>query len=252
MIVAAGRLLVGLALLAAWHGTAVILGPAWVSPPAATARRLLELAASGELARHTAVTLGEAIAGLLLGGVPGVMVPFALRWWPRLGAALDPLFAAAMGVPKLALAPLLILWFGIGAGSKVALVAAIVFFLLLFSTLAGVRSVDPGLATAALVLGANPWWVSREIAWDTALPHVFAGLKVALPRAVSAAVIGELIAADRGLGYYIGNAGAMADTVGLFTGALLVTALVVALDTGLGRLEARSLAWRPLARDVGL
>ena len=94
--------------------------------------------------------------------------------------------------------------------------------------------------------------MTREIAWHTALPHVFAGLKLALPRSLSAAVVGELIAADRGLGYYIGNAGAMADTVGLFTGVALVTLLVVALDVGLGRLEARSLSWRPLARDVGI
>jgi NitT/TauT family transport system permease protein len=115
-----------------------------------------------------------------------------------------------------------------------------------------VRSVDPRLAAAVRVLGAREWTVTWEIAWHTALPHVFAGLKVAVPRAISAAVVGEFIAADRGLGYYINTARSMADTVGLFTGVALVTLLVLAIDAALERLQARSLAWRPLARDVGV
>jgi NitT/TauT family transport system permease protein len=157
-----------------------------------------------------------------------------------------------MGVPKLALAPLLILWFGIGVLSKVVFVAAVVFFFLFFNTLAGVRSIDPRLAAAVRVLGAREWTVTWEVAWHTALPYVFTGLKVALPRAISAAVVGEFIAADRGLGYYINNARAMADTAGLFTGVALVTLLVLALDAALERLQARSLGWRPLTRDVGV
>jgi NitT/TauT family transport system permease protein len=102
------------------------------------------------------------------------------------------------------------------------------------------------------VLGGREWTVTWEIAWHTALPHVFAGLKVALPRAISGAVVAEFIASDRGLGYYINNARAMADTVGLFTGVALVTLLVLVIDAGLERMQARSLAWRPLTRDVGV
>src|SRR5207253_5142453 len=112
-----------------------------------------------------------------------------------------PYVAAAMGVPKLALAPLLILWFGIGIVSKVVFVAAVVFFFLFFNTLAGVRAMDPKLTAAVRVLGGREWTVTREIAWYTALPYVFAGLKISLPRAIGAAVVGEFIAADRGLGY---------------------------------------------------
>jgi len=102
------------------------------------------------------------------------------------------------------------------------------------------------------VFGAREWTVTWEVAWHTALPYVFAGLKVALPRAISAAVVGEFIAADRGLGYYINNARAMADPVGLFTGVTVVTILVLAIDAGLERVQARSLGWRPLARDVAV
>ncbi|MGH7302127.1 MAG: ABC transporter permease [Candidatus Rokuibacteriota bacterium] len=251
-MITAGRVVVGLACLALWQAAHLSLGAEWISRPADIAWRVAEIAASGELMRHTAATLGEAALGFVLGGGAGILLPFALRASPRLTAALDPFFTAAMGVPKLALAPLLILWFGIGLVSKVVFVAAVVFFFLFFNVLAGVRSIDPRLASAVRVLGGREWTVTREIAWQTALPYVFSGLKVALPRAISAAVVGEFIAADRGLGYYINNARAMADPVGLFTGVTLVTALVLALDAGLERLQARSLAWRPLTRDVGV
>jgi len=247
-----GRVLVGLAALAAWQAAHLILGAEWISSPADIVRRVVEIGASGELARHTVATLTESTFGFLLGGGAGILIPFALRLSPRLTAALDPFFAGAMGVPKLALAPLLILWFGIGVVSRVVFVAAVVFFFLFFNTLAGVRSVDPRLAAAVRIVGGREWTVTWEIAWHTALPYVFTGLKVALPRAIGAAVVGEFIAADRGLGYYINNARAMADPVGLFTGVTLVTLLVLAIDAGLERLQARSLAWRPLARDVGV
>lgn len=247
-----GRLLVGLASLAVWQAAHLALGADWISSPLEIVRRVVEITASGELWRHTVATLGEAAGGFLLGGVAGILLPFALRLSPRLTTALDPFFAAALGVPKLALAPLLILWFGIGLVSKVVFVAAVVFFFLFFNTMAGVRSVDPRLAAAVRVLGGREWTVTSEIAWHTALPYVFAGLKVALPRAIGAAVVGEFIAADRGLGFYINNARAMADPVGLFTGVTVVTVLVLVIDAALERLQARSLAWRPLARDVGV
>jgi len=251
-VIVAGRVMVGVAVVVLWQVAHWALGAEWISGPADIVRRTAEIAANGELARHAAATLTEAAFGFLLGGGAGILLPFALRLSPRLTAALDPFFAAALGVPKLALAPLLILWFGIGIFSKVVFVAAVVFFFLFFNTLAGVRAIEPRLAAAVRVFGAREWTVTREIAWHTALPYVFAGLKVALPRAISAAVVGEFIAADRGLGYYINNARAMADTVGLFTGVTVVTLLVLAVDAGLERLQARSLAWRPLSRDIGV
>jgi len=251
-VIVGGRVLVGVAGLVLWQLAQWVLGAEWISGPVDVLQRMAEITVNGQLVRHTAATLMEAAFGFVLGGGAGILLPFALRLSPRLTAALDPFFAAALGVPKLALAPLLILWFGIGIFSKVVFVAAVVFFFLFFNTLAGVRSMEPRLAAAVRVFGGREWTVTREIAWHTALPYVFAGLKVALPRAISAAVVGEFIASDRGLGYYINNARAMADTVGLFTGVAVVTLLVLAIDAALERLQARSLAWRPLAREIGV
>jgi len=246
----AGKFVLGIVLVALWQAGAAILGHDFVAPPLAVVERLWALADGGGLWGHTVVTVWEAAAGFALGGGLGVALPFLLRRSPRLTVALDPFITVAMGVPKLALAPLLILWFGIGIFSKVVFVAALVFFLLFFNTLAGVRSVSPPLVATARVMGAGEWTIAREIVWNTTLPYVFAGIKIALPRALSAAVVGEFIAADAGLGYYINNARAMADSTGIFAGIVVVTALVIVLNAALQRIQARSTAWRPVSRDM--
>lgn len=245
-----GRFLFGVGCLVIWQWGHARLGKEWIAGPAEILARAAELVRTGELWVHVWVTFGEALLGFLIGGSAGVLIPFLLRLSPRLTLALDPYLAAAMGVPKLSLAPLLILWFGIGLASKVVFVGALVFFLLFFNALAGVQSVDSRLVSMARVAGGREWVVTREIAWHTALPFVFAGLKVALPRAISAAVVGEFIAAEAGLGYYINNARSMADTVGIFTGVVLVTALVIVVNGVLELVQARSMAWRPVDRDM--
>src|SRR5439155_583068 len=156
------RLVVTVAVLIAWQLAAVAFGAHWISPPLATARRVLELALNGELARHALYTLAAAAGGFILGGVPGGILPFVLRRAPRLAAVLDPYLVAAYGMPKLALAPLFILWFGIGLASKVTLVASIVFFLVFFSAAAGVRATDVRLVAMARVVGASERALARR------------------------------------------------------------------------------------------
>ena len=245
-----GRALFALGCLALWQWGHVLVGGDFVAAPLEVLHRIVEITRSGELLIHTLATFQEAALGFLIGGSAGVLMPFLLRLSPRLTEALDPFVAAGTGVPKLALAPLLILWFGIGLLSKVVFVASLVFFLLFFNTLAGVRSVDPQLEAMARVVGGGEWLLAREIVWHTALPFVFAGIKIAMPRAISAAVVGEFIAADVGLGYYINNARSLADTVGLFAGIVLVTVLVIVINVVLQRIQSHSLAWRPMDREL--
>lgn len=246
----AGRFLFALGCLVLWQWGYELLGGGFIAPPLKVLERIVELARSGALLVHTAATFEEAALGFLIGGAAGVLLPFLLRLSPRFTEALDPFLAAGTGVPKLALAPLLILWFGIGLSSKVVFVASLVFFLLFFNTLAGVRSVDPRLIGMARVVGAGEWRVAREIVWNTTLPYIFAGIKIAMPRAISAAVVAEFIAADVGLGYYINNARSLNDTVGLFAGIVVVTLLVIAINVVLQRVQSRSLSWRPVDRDL--
>ena len=200
---------------------------------------------------ETAISLRpEATAGMILGGTAGALLPFALRLSPRLMAALDPFISAAFGVPKLALAPLFILWFGIGIPAKIVFVTSIVFFLMFYHGLAGIMSIDPKLVSMLRVAGASEWVINREIVWNTTKPFLFAGLKITLPRALSGAVVGEFIASDAGLGWYIQNARALNDTTGVLAGAVVVRVIVIAVNSALKRVQARSLAWRPVSRDM--
>ena len=251
-LVPAGRIALGIAFLAVWQLGSNVMGREWLPGPADTLARIWELAVSGQLARDTLVTFGEAAIGMILGGAAGAALPFLLRLSPRLMTALDPLISAAFGVPKLALAPLFILWFGIGVTTKVVFVASIVFFLLFYNGLAGILSVDQRLVSMLRVAGASEWVISREVVWNTTKPFLFSGLKIALPRALSGAVVGEFIAADAGLGWYIQHARSINDTTGVVAGAVIVTVLVIAVNAALQRVQARSLAWRPIAKDMAI
>lgn len=248
--VPAGRVAVGVGLLVLWQLGSAWMGETWLPTPLATLQRIWEIALNGELLRDTGVTFAEGAAGMLIGGIGGALLPFLLRLSPRLMKASEPFLSAAFGVPKLALAPLFILWLGIGMVTKVAFVASIVFFLMFYNGMAGILSVDARLVSMARVAGASGWVITREIVWNTTLPFLYAGLKIALPRALSGAVVAEFIAADSGLGWYINNARSLNDTTGVLAGAVVVTVLVILVNAALQRGQARSLAWRPVARDM--
>jgi NitT/TauT family transport system permease protein len=102
----------------------------------------------------------------------------------------------------------------------------------------------------ARVAGAKEWIITREIVWNTTMPFLFSGLKIGLPRALSGAVVGEFIAADSGLGWYINNSRSLNDTTGVLAGVVVVTAIVILVNAALQRTQARSLAWRPVSRDM--
>jgi NitT/TauT family transport system permease protein len=238
-------------LIVIWAGLSAILGAYWVGTPWGTIRRFVLGVLDGNLLVHSAYTLGEAVAGFVIGGVSAVLIPFAIRRMPAVVAIFDPFMVGGYGAPKLALAPLFILWFGIGVGSKVALVACTVFFIVYFATLAGVRSLDPRLVQMAQVAGANERTVLRHIVFPGAVPHIFTGLRIAMPYSIGGAVIVELLSANRGLGYLIERDATNYDTTGIFV-ALAATACIVFIGNGLVSAAERALLrWRPPA-EAGL
>src|SRR4051812_18651626 len=197
------RTLVAILLVAAWQVGSYFVGIYWLSSPWAVTTRFVEQVISGELIRHAGYTLGEAAAGTLIGGVPAVLLPFLLRRHPLIVAILEPFMIGGYGAPKLAFAPLFLLWFGIGLESKIALAAVVVFFIVYFATLAGVRALDPKLVQMAQVAGASERHIARSIVMPGAVPNIFAGFRIAVPYAIASAVIAELISANRGLGYLV-------------------------------------------------
>ena len=239
------QLLVLVVLLAIWQAASFALGVYWVGSPWGVTTRVVSGILSGDLLRHASYTAGEAAAGFILGAVPAAALPFLLRRRPIVTAILDPFMVGGYGAPKLALAPLFILWFGIGIWSKIALVAITVFFIVYFSALAGIRALDPKLVQMAQVAGANERDVARHIVFPGAVPYIFTGLRIAMPYSIGGAVIAELISANRGLGYLVQLGAMNFDTTGVFAALVVVTLIVFLGNWSVNAVERRLLRWRP-------
>lgn len=246
------RLVVAVALLAVWKIASIASGAFWLAPPEAVARRFLTLLTSGELLRHAVYTVQAALVGFVIGGLPGLILPLALRRLPTLTAILDPYLMAGYGLPKLALVPLLVVWFGIGIGSKVALVALVTFFLVYFSAQAGVRAVSPQLVAAGRILGATERQLALHIVWPSAVPYIFAGFRVALPYAVGGAAVAELVSSNRGLGYIIQSGATDFDTATSLAAVLALSIIAFAVASLVNAAEALLLRWRPGTLDSAL
>jgi NitT/TauT family transport system permease protein len=245
-----GRLAVAALLLLAWKLGAGLAGPVYVADPIEVAQRIVADTLSGELIRHTLVTLRLSAIGFALGCGFGIALPFGLRRLPRLTAAVEPYIMASVGIPKYALVPLFILWFGIDDAPKLWLVGLLVFYVVFIAVFAGIRSVPRGLVDMARVAGAGEAAIAREVIWNSLLPFFFAALKIALPRAVSAAIIGEFLVGNVGLGYMIESSRQNFDTTGVFAGIVVATALVLAINGVLALVDRRVNAWRPVDRHM--
>src|SRR5215468_7261152 len=241
------RLIVLVIILAAWQVGSFLVGPYWLSSPWAVAARFSAQLWSGELIRQGGYTIEETLIGTLVGGVPAMLLPFLLRRHPVMIAILDPFMVGGYGAPKLAFAPLFILWFGIGTESKIALVASVVFFIVYFNTLTGVRALDPKLVQMAQIAGAGERHVARHIVFPAAVPHILAGFRIAVPYAIGGAIIAELISSNRGLGYLVQTGAMNFDTTSVFAAILMATLIVLAANWLLNSAERTLLAWRPAA-----
>jgi NitT/TauT family transport system permease protein len=250
--VALGRIGLALALLVGWKIGADVAGPLYAADPIKVAQRIVEDTASGTLLRHVYVTLRLAAIGFAIGCFFGVALPFVLRRLPRLTNAVEPYIMASVGVPKYALVPLFILWFGIDDAPKLWLVGLLVFYPVFIAVFAGIRNVDRRLVNMARVAGASEAAISREVVWNSLLPFFFASLKISLPRAISAAIIGEFLVGNEGLGYLIESSRQNFDTTGVFAGVVVSTALVLLINAILVWIDRRLNAWRPVERDMAL
>jgi NitT/TauT family transport system permease protein len=239
------QILVLFVLIAIWQALSYALGVYWVGTPWGVAVRLYNGVLNGEILRHASFTISEAMLGFVIGGIPAAILPFLLRRLPLVTATIDPFMVGGYGSPKLALAPLFILWFGIGIESKVALVAFTVFFIVYFSTLQGIRALDTKLVQMAQVMGASEKNVARHIIFPGAVPYIFTGFRIAMPYSIGGAVVAELISANRGLGYLIQLRSMNFDTTGVFVALAAVCCIVFIANSIVNILERRLLRWRP-------
>lgn len=248
VVVAAGRLVVLVAVLVLWElASGPVLDPLFVSRPSEIFQRVADWAGDGTLWTNTRITLTEIVLGYLLGSVAGVIAGFAIAPQRTLGRILDPYVMALYSIPKVALAPLFIIWFGIGLNMKVLLAAVTVFFLVFLNTMAGVRDVDTGLVEAVRLMGGRRRDVLLKVILPASMGGVITGLRVAIPYALLGAVIGELVASNRGLGYLISDSAAKYDTAGVFAAIVVLSVIAAAANMGVDALDRRSSRWKPQA-----
>ncbi|MBF8193448.1 ABC transporter permease [Nonomuraea sp. K274] len=239
-----GIALLGAALLLFWeYGLGFLVEPRYVSSPSEVAVRLAELVADGRLWGHIGVTLGEAGAGYLIGIAVGLAAALLLVAVPVLDEIAGPFLAAFYSIPKIALAPMFIMWFGLGLLPKVLLAALMVFLIVLANTMAGVRGIDPGLIEVSRVLGARGPTLVRTIVLPGAAPAVVASIRLTFSRAMVGAILGEFIAATQGLGFLIVRSSRQFETATVFAGIAVVAALVMLVNAAIRAVEARALPW---------
>jgi NitT/TauT family transport system permease protein len=212
--------------------------------PLGVLQELVDMAQSGQLFVHLAASLERLLAGFLLGAAAGVVVGVLVGFFSLAEAVGQPLIAATFPIPKIALLPLLILWLGIGEASKVSVIALGVFFPMAINTYAGVREADPLLLRAAVAFGAGRWSVIKKVVLPSALPMVFAGLKLGAGTALLLLVAAEMIGADSGIGFLVLQAGNLMETTKLMVGIAILSLLGVLSHWGLSRLERAVIPWR--------
>jgi NitT/TauT family transport system permease protein len=206
--------------------------------------RFVEMAGSGSLWRHSLVTLSEIIAGLSLGLMTAMFLGYLVAKFWLVEQVLSPLIVASQAVPIVALAPLLVIWFGPGMISKVLVCALVVFFPVLINTIVGLRSVEPDLIDLMRSLQANRWQMFLKLELPSSLPILLGGLKVGATLSVIGAVVGEFTGADQGLGFLVVQSRGLYDTAQMFVAFGALAAIALTLYGLALALEHRLLHWR--------
>jgi len=219
--------------------------PTFILPsPAQVLEKAGRLIATGILWRHFAVTLVEVICGFSLGFTVATLLGYWLAKQPVAEQLVAPYVVAMQAVPVVAVAPLLVLWFGSGLFSKILVCGLIVFFPVLVNTIIGVRSVDASWRELMRALNASSWQTFVKVELPGSLPVLFGGLKLGVTLAVVGAVVGEFVGAERGLGALIKISSSMFDTPQLFVALLTLAIMALALYSGVALLEKSLVTWR--------
>jgi NitT/TauT family transport system permease protein len=209
---------------------------------------LVENTLSGRLIDHMWVTLSEVLLGFLLGSVIGVALGTLTAQSPLMRTIIGPYILASQAMPKLALAPIIVIWLGFGIAPKVVITALICFFPLLENTIIGLTSTDPHQVELFQVLTASRWQSFIKLRVPNALPVIFAGLRVAITLAVVGAVVGEYVGANRGLGALVIAAQGSFDTPLMFAIFVYLTVVGIVLYKLMELLEQTAFSWRHIKR----
>ena len=241
------RLAVLLAFLGLWQLVVAVglVDAFWISTPALIAQELWHLLESGALASDVAVTIYEALVAFVISSALGIICGLLLARSPFWDDVLAPFVLALNSLPRVALAPLIILWFGIGVMAKVVTAFTLVFFILLVNTLGGAKNVDNDIITIARLMGASERDILWKVTFPSALPWIFTGLNLGLTYSLLGVIVAEILASNHGLGYLIAASAASFNTAGVFAGLITLAVVAWLFSLIMRKVEARLLRWKP-------
>ncbi|MFC4171129.1 ABC transporter permease [Microvirga sp. GCM10011540] len=249
---------VGLGFLLIWHILTAypIFAPTrqtqfFFSTPIDVLARVWKEFSSGEIWGHLWITLVETVLAFVFGACGGILFGFLFARRELLAAVFDPYIKAANALPRVVLAPIFALWFGLGIWSKVALGFTLVFFIVFFNVYQGVREVSPVVLANARMLGMNERQLLRHVYWPAALTWMFSSLHTSVGFALVGAVVGEYLGSSAGLGYKIHEAESVFDVTGVFAGMVILSIFVILIDALVTLVERRLLVWRPAPSTNG-
>jgi NitT/TauT family transport system permease protein len=251
------QLLVAVLSLLAWHvlttvpiAGVTLLPPFFFSTQIEVGKQIVAWLVSGVIWKHLWVTLIEAALAFVIGSAAGILVGFWFAQQSRIAAVFDPYVKMINALPRVVLAPIFTLWFGLGIWSKVALGVTLVFFIVFFNVYQGVKEVSPTVLANARMLGMNDRQLMRHVYWPSALSWMFSSLHTSVGFAVVGAVVGEYLGSAAGLGYLIQQAEGVFDVAGVFAGMFVLAAFVIAIDGVVTMAENRLLVWRPSTAET--
>ena len=224
--------------------------PFLISSPSRIFSSFIANIQSGTLIGHTWVTLQEIGIGFPLGAISGISAGYLFGRSRTLAEIFEPIIIALYGVPRTALAPLFIVWLGIGIWSKVGVVLLLTFFLNFFNTYAGMKQMDREYIDLARLMGAKGHTLTFRVILPAVSPYIFTGLKTSIPFSVIGAVVGEFIASTEGIGFFIRLSAGIFRTADVFVGIIVLMSMVIFMNTIAGLIERRVLQWQTQTEHV--
>ena len=216
----------------------------FTSYPSEIIKDLKEFYISGDLVKHTIITLKEAFYGLFYGSIIGILLGLILGQIKVLGEILVPIVTAIHGIPQLTLAPVYILWFGLGLASKIFLSSLMVFFNVFFATYSGVNNIEPKLIEASELLGASKLQTLVYVIFPSSMPWIFSGIRTGVGSALVGAIIGEYIGSSKGFGWMISYATSFFNIARVMSCILILLVVGILLNHVLNYVEKYVLKWR--------